>query len=130
MQSLKSEFTQESPKVINLAIIQKNETINVSGWYEDFVNNFISYSKTKNAKLDIIYILNYDDATTISNHYGETITVNYQTASASLQDGQLLVVGKSSAINITAGEYTYDFEMESGIATKGLLRKGTEIVTY
>lgn len=130
LQELKKEFVQESPIVINLAILQKNLTTNVTGRYDEFVNNFITYSKTKNAKLDIAYLLAYDNSITVGNYYNNQITANQNGITTIIQSNQVVTLSRTSSINITAGDYVYDFEIENGATTHGIIRKDIEIVLY
>lgn len=128
LSGLREEFSRESPKVINTAVLEQNATTNVTGRYDAFARDFIEYARTKNAMLDIVYALSYDNAITVGNYYGEQITVNQNGATTIIQSNQVVVLSRTSSINITAGNYTYDFEIESGASTHGLMKKGTEIL--
>lgn len=128
LSDLKNEFNQESPKVINTAILEQNATTNVTGRYDVFVKDFVAYAKSKNAMLDIIYMLSYDNTISVGNYYGEQITASQNGATTIVQSNQAATLSRTSSINITAGNYTYDFEIEPGANTHGLMRKGTEIL--
>ena len=125
---LRNEFSQESPKVVNTAILESNHTTNVTGRYDLFVTNFIDYAKTKNALLDIAYILTYGNVTHIGNKYNEQITAKQGSTNTIISNNQILDLGRTNSVNLTIGSYTYDFEIETGTNIYAVMRKGTELV--
>ncbi|MDP2750644.1 MAG: hypothetical protein Q8O89_07475, partial [Nanoarchaeota archaeon] len=124
----KKEFSQEAPKVINTAIFEKSQTVNVTSRFESFVQDFMTYARTKNTKLDIVYLLSYENKTYVGNHYGEQITAVQGNSITTISNGQITMIDRTSSIGLTIANYTYDFEIETGANVHSVMRRGTEIV--
>jgi hypothetical protein len=120
-QSLYKNFLYESPIVVNNAL---HESGNVSDAYRQFVDDFISFAKTKDPNLRMAYLLVDNGKLVIGNRLKSAINVSENQNSYTVSSNQELTIDKPASVELLVNDIAYTFSFdESDIQVKALFRK-------
>jgi hypothetical protein len=101
-------FVLESPKVLNSALYDQ---VNISGRYQDFVSEFIDYSKSKKLDLGIFYVIKGDNIF-LSNNIDSNITI-IDNPSYVIQQNNNLSLSSKSFITFSYDNLNYSFNFST-----------------
>jgi hypothetical protein len=109
-ESLYENFLSESPVVINNAIYK---SANLSETYGEFVDSFLSFSKTKDPNFRLVYLLAEHDSLVIGNRLDMEINATIGSTSYALPPNSQITIQKPDDVAIAIGRKAYQFSFGS-----------------
>jgi hypothetical protein len=120
---LHQNYVFEAPKAINAAIY---DNANLSERFMNFSDAFVDYSKGREARFGLLYLLAYEDGLDVKNYLSETANVTTNTASFLLTTNSWRTINRTNSVSIYLGNLNYDFSFTEPIQLRALFKTVAE----
>ena len=115
---LYQNYIKEAARATDNALLN---SIGLKARFEDFNNNFKTYSNSKNIKFGFVGIAADDNETIVHNKMDYEVGLSYLTVSETLSRGEIRTINWSDQVFIELNDVNYGFNFTDGIAqVKGL----------
>ena len=108
-QSTTQNYIKESPKVINAAVLQKDDIFQI---FENYTQDFITYAATKNLDFELAYIIVNKTNIKIVNYLSAPINIILESGEQNIADDSYIVLDRDiDELELEFAEKKYHYQI-------------------